>query len=115
MFGKKKDKQMQVKEPTPREILMDKITKEVEALTEGQSVIYQLADFFVFARFLGIELNPAFPQKGKKYCMFAYSHMADGKPAGQKSISASTNKAVDYAYWVADRDSDQYGHVKRFQ
>jgi hypothetical protein len=115
MFGKKKDKQAQVKLPTPREILMDKITKEVEVLTQGQAVIYQLPEFYVFARFLGVEANPTFPQKGKKYCMFTYGQMAGGKPAGQKSIINKTNNARDYADWVADRDNDQYGHVKRFQ
>jgi hypothetical protein len=125
MFWKKKEKQPnqpkeeqpkqpKVKEPSPREILVKKITEEVENLTEGQAVIYQLPEFYTFARFLGVELNPTFPQQGKKYLEFQ-DNIADGKPMGKRSYMNVTNKASDYAEWVAGKDSEQYGHVKHFQ
>jgi hypothetical protein len=121
MFWKKKGNQSKVKGPTQQEILKNKreilvkqIIEEVDTLTKGQTVIYQLSEFYAFARFLGIELNPTFPEKGKKYRMFS-DEMVDGKPAGKKSYMDSTNSASGYAEWVADKDSDLYGHVKRFQ
>ncbi|MBP1707826.1 MAG: hypothetical protein H6Q39_1550, partial [Chloroflexi bacterium] len=54
MFGRKKDNQTKVKEPSARDILKGKITNEIEALTPGQAVIYQLSEFYTFARFLGV-------------------------------------------------------------
>lgn len=41
--------------------------------------------------------------------------MKDGKPAGKKSYTESTNSPSGYADWVTDKDSDRYGHVQRFQ
>jgi hypothetical protein len=125
MFWKKREKQpnqpkeeqlMQpkVKPPSPREILVKKITEEVENLTEGQAVIYQIPEFYTFARFLGVELNPTFPQKGKKYLMFL-EKITDGKAAGKRIYMNRTNKASEYADWVADRDKEMYGHVERIQ
>jgi hypothetical protein len=114
VFWKKKDTKYKVKELTQREIFVKKIVEEVEALTEGQAVIYQLPEFYTFARFLGVELNPAFPQKGKKYLMFT-DQMAEGKPTGKRSYIASTNKASEYADGVVERDGDKWGHVTRFQ
>ena len=89
--------------------------KEVEALISGQAVIYQLPEFFTFARFLGVELNPTFPQKGKKYCLFTHTGMADGKPAGEKQIMNYTNSVSEYGEWVADKYTEKWGVPKRFQ
>jgi hypothetical protein len=121
MLWKKKGNLTKEKLPNHQEVLRNKretlkkqIIEEVESLTNGQTIIYQLSEFYSFARFLGVELNPAFPQKGKKYRMFS-DEMAGGMPAGKKSYMDSTNNASGFAEWVADKDSDQYGHVKRFQ
>jgi hypothetical protein len=114
MFWKKKDNQPKVKEPTPYEILVKKIAEEVETLTKGQAIIYQIPEFYSFARFLGVELNPTYPQKGKKYLMFT-DQMADGKPTGKRSYADSTNKATEFGQYVAERDGDKYGHVIRYQ
>ncbi len=113
MFRRKKEDQTKVKEPSARDILKVKITQEVEALAQGQAVIYELPEFYTFARFLGVELNPAFPQKGKKYLTFA-QQIVDGKPT-EKRYMGSINKASDYADWVSERDVEVYGHIKRVQ
>ena len=120
MFWKKQDKQPRVKQTKvkpliPRDTLKAKITKEIEALTAGQAVIYQIPEYFTFARFLGIELNPTFPQKGKKYRMIIYKEIADGKPAGDKQITDYTNSASYCADWVSEKDTERCGHVMRFQ
>jgi hypothetical protein len=121
MFWKKKNIQPEKKEPTDAEILWDqqkllknKITEEVETLTKEQAILYELPEFYTFARFLGVELNPTFPLKSKKYLMFT-DQMVDGMPTGKKSYIGGVNKSTDYADWVSEKDSDKYGHVKRFQ
>jgi hypothetical protein len=112
MFGKKKDNQP--KEPPLGEILKNKIAEEIEALTPGQTLIYQLPEFYTFARFFMVSVNPEFPQKGKKYLSWA-DKIVDGKPAGMKMILCGSNKALDAAKPIAERDSEQYGHIKRYQ
>jgi hypothetical protein len=121
VFWKKKDNQPKAKEPTEAEILWNqqkllnsKIVEEVETLTKEQAILYELPEFYSFARFLGFELNPTYPQKGKKYLMFT-DQAVDGKPAGKKSYIGGTNKATDYSDWVSEKDSDKYGHIKRYQ
>lgn len=115
MLWKKKGKQSQDDSQHPQISLMNKITREVEALNVGEAVIYQLPEFFVFARFLGVELNPTFPKKGKKYILFSYRDITEGKPAGEKQDMNYTNKASDYADWVSNKDTEAWGHIKRFQ
>lgn len=116
MFGKKKDNQTKVKEPSPREILQAKITAEIESLTAGQTLIYQIPEIYhASARFHMVELNPTFPQKGKKYLMYT-DGIADGKPAGNKTLLDNTNKASYAAEWIAACDSNyDWGPVKRVQ
>ena len=113
MFRRTKDGQTKIKGPSSRDILRAKIMQEVEALNQGQAVIYELPEFYTFARFLGVELNPEFPQKGKKYLTFS-QQMVDGKP-NEKRYTGGINKASDYADWVSERDVEAYGHIKRVQ
>lgn len=113
MFGKNKDNQPKVKELSPREILKAKITAEIESLTPGQKLYYQLPEFYTFARFFMVALNPMFPKNGKKYLMCQDS-IADGKPAGKIAVVNDTNKASQAAEWISERDSDEHGHIKRF-
>jgi len=104
MFGR--NKKPKVKDPSPREILMNRIVGEVEQLAPGQSLIYKLPEFYWsrFAAFLIVELNPSHPERGKKYIM-STDKIADGKPAGEKNRVRDTNKPRDYADWVADKQN----------
>ena len=107
MFGEKKESK--VKEPSPREILADRIKGEAEELAPGQSLIYKLPELYWsgFAAFLICELNPSYPKKGKKYVM-STDKIADGKPAGKKNRVCGANKPEDYAEWVADRNGERF-------
>ncbi len=113
MFGKKKEPR--VKEPSPREILINRIEEEIEKLASGQTLIYKLPEFYWsgFAAFLMVDLNPSYPEKGKKYLM-STDKIADGKPAGQKIRAWDSNKARDGADWIATRDGFK-GSIERFQ
>ena len=99
----------------PREIVRERIIEEVENLAPGETLTYKLPEFYHsgFAAFLSIELNPSYPEKGKKYHLIT-DKIADGKPAGQKTLSAEVNNSLDAARWISVRDG-QYGSVTRFQ
>ncbi len=115
MFGRKKENQTKVKEPSPREIFVQRLVGEIESLAPGQVLTYQLPEFYWtgFAAFLIVEPNPTYPEKGKKYLMCT-DKIADGKPAGRKIVTCGTDKAKDAAQWIADRDG-QWGSVTRFE
>jgi len=107
MFGKKKEPK--VKGPSPREILMNRIVGEVEQLAPGQSLIYKLPELYWsgFAAFLIVELNPSYPEKGRKYIM-SRDTIADGKPAGQKNRVMESNMPRDFADWVAEKSGERF-------
>lgn len=107
MFGRKKEPK--VKEPSPREILMNQIADEVQKLAPGQSLIYKLPELYWsgFAAFLIAELNPSYPKKGRKYIMYT-DKIVDGKPAGRRGSGWQTNNPRDYADWVVSRDGERF-------
>ncbi len=113
MFGKKKE--VKVKETSHRDLLLDRIASEVEQLTQGQSLIYKLPEFYWsgFAAFLVAEPNPTYPQKGKKFTMHT-DRIVDGKPAGNKGTIWQSDKPREIAQWMADRDAFR-GSIERYQ
>ncbi len=114
MFGKKKKEEPKEKKLSPQKILEAKIISEIESMTPGFPVIYQLSENYRYARFLIIELNPTYPEKGRKY-LLSSDEMVDDKPAGKRTLITTSNKASDGANWIASRDTDQFGHAKRYQ
>lgn len=118
MFGRKKEPEVgksKVKQLHPRQIVENRITEEVEKLAPGETLIYKLPELFWsgYAAFLIVELNPSYPEKGKKY-LLSTDKIVDGKPAGQKSNAGDSNKARDAAEWIAAREIAG-GSVTRFQ
>jgi hypothetical protein len=111
MFGKKKEEK--VKEPSRRDILAARIAGEVEQLQPGQMLAYRLPEFFWggYAAFFMAELNPTYPQKGKKY-VACIDQINDGKPAGKKSVAWQTDKPLEIGSWIAEREGE-YGSVER--
>ena len=113
MFGKKKEPE--VKEPSKRDILTAHIAGEIEQLAQGQTLVYKLPEFYWggYAAFFMAEINPSYPQKGKKYCA-CIDQITDGKPAGKKTIAWQTDKPREIADWIAERDGGN-GSVERYQ
>jgi hypothetical protein len=113
MFGKKKEPE--VKAPTAREILATRIIGELEQMTQVQSLIYKLPQEFwnAFGAFLIVELNPTYPQKGKKFCTYV-DNIEDGKPAGKRRDLGQNNKPKDVADWIAQSEG-AFGSLERYQ
>jgi hypothetical protein len=107
MFGKKKIEQSKI--TSERDLIRAAIKKEVENLVPGQTLIYRLPEFYWndFAAFLMVEINPTFPQKGKKYSM-SRDGIVNGQPAGKKQYSGNTNNPNDYVDWVQRREGQRY-------
>jgi len=107
MFGKGKDKK--AKPASAREATTNTIIQEVEQLAPGQQLIYKLPELYAsgFAAFLIAELNPSYPDKGKKY-IYSTDKTLDGRPAGQKKRAWESDKPREYANWVVDRGGQRF-------
>jgi hypothetical protein len=113
MFWRKKEPKVQ--DLSPQEILTNRIEEEIEKLALGQTLIYKLPEFYwaAFGVFVMAELNPSYPQKGKKYIM-SKDGMVDGKPAGRKFRLWDSNKARIAAEFIAESQTERAGKVERF-
>ncbi len=71
--------------------------------------MYKLPEFYWsgFAAFLTVDMNPTYPQKGRRYIMSTDS-IAEGKPAGQKKLLWDSNKARDVANWIVQRKGERF-------
>jgi len=103
MFGKKKE--LKVKEPSAKEIALNQASSQLEQLSPGQTIIYRLPEIYrsSFGAFGVVELNPSYPENGRKYIVSTDKVTDDGKPAGQKRRIYDTDKAMDVARWIADK------------
>jgi len=111
MFGNKEEpqaKKLSAKEL--KELAIKRIISEVEQLAPGQNLIYKVPEHccIMSAVFLMVELNPSYPEKGKKKYMLSTDTMVDGKPSGQKIRAFDSNKPIEFANWVLDRSGERY-------
>jgi hypothetical protein len=131
LFGKKKEtntetkpeqkpeqqpEQKKVKPLSEREIIqkrydeaVSRVTAELEQLPPGQALIYKLPELYWvgFTAFIIAEVNPEYPQKGKKYLM-TLDNIVDGKPAGKKRRYFEANIAKEYAESVVTRTGERF-------
>lgn len=95
-------KPRKVKKLSPKEI----ITSLIEQLQPGQSLSYRLAQ--VYGGELAIvELNPRYPEKGKKYTMTTEA-LVDGKPGGKRTRLWDADKPKHIASWIVDRQGEPF-------
>ena len=109
MFWKKKQTEAKAKEAkpqkakklSPKEIMIN----QIEQLGPGQNLTYRLAEFLWegFGGFIVVELNPQYPQKGRRYIV-STDKIVDGKPAGQKTRLWDSNKPKDVASWILEKN-----------
>jgi len=93
-----KKKAAKVKPPSPGDIM----TGEIERLSAGQVLRYQLPEVYG-GDFAVIQANPDYPQKGKRYRLGS-ERMVDGKPAGKINFIWDTDKPMDLAKWILERN-----------
>ena len=95
-----KTKAPKVKKLSPKETMIN----QIQQLIPEQVITYKLAKLYWenFAGFMLVELNPQYPQKGRKYIV-SVDKIADDKPAGKKTFLWNTNKAEDIVSAVLDR------------
>jgi len=98
MFWRKKSEEPREKKISPKEAIINKI----EQLTPGQALRYKLPETYGGGLAV-IELNPQYPQKGKRYFM-STEELIDNKPSGKKRRLWDSDKPKELAAWIIDRN-----------
>ena len=114
MFGRNKEKkEKKEKQLHPSEVMRNLAANQIEQLAPGRSLVYKLPEFYWsgFGAFLIIDANPDYPQKGRRYIMSTDKATDDGKPAGRKYHEWDSNKVIDVAAWIANRDGELYSET----
>jgi len=94
------------KKLSPNEIFANQIEQQ---LTPGQTLRFKIPETSelgykkVEAGFVNLELNPQYPQKGKKY-VFSAENIVNGMPGGKRTIMYETDKSIDLATSILDRN-----------
>ncbi len=98
MFWKKKTEEPKEKKLSPKEIMMN----QIEQLVPGQALSYKLPQTFGGGLAV-VELNPRYPEKGKKYAMCT-EELADNNPTGKRMPIWYSDKPKELATWILDRN-----------
>lgn len=98
MFWKKKNDKPREKKLSPKEVIINKI----EQLIPGQALCYKLPETYG-GGLAAVELNPQYPQKGKRYVM-STEELVDNKPSGKRRRLWDSDKPKGLAAWIIDRN-----------
>ena len=105
--AKPKESAAQSKEPEAKKLpLKDDIIEHIEQLGVGQTLHYKVPESWG-GDLIYIELNPQYPETGKKYSLGTET-IADGKPSGKKSFISYSEKAKELAAWVLGRKGEPF-------
>jgi len=86
--------------------MKDVIVNEMLQLVPGQVVSRELEKTYGGGLAI-VELNPAYPGKGKKYSLFT-DKLVDGKPAGKRTHFWDADKPKDIADWIDGRSVEHF-------
>ena len=85
------------KAPSPKDI----IAGQIEQLVPEQVLRYKLPEVYG-NEIIIIQLNPQYPQKGKKYS-FGTQQLVNGELSGKISHLWDSDKSKDFAGWIIER------------
>lgn len=116
MFWKRKEtketKEGEAKLPEPKKRPEGKLSRkeivrnQLEQLTDGRSLTYILPEYmWSGGAFTIVELNPKYPETGKKYLVFS-DQIKDGQPAGKKELTSSYNKLEEVLNLIDTRSGE---------
>jgi hypothetical protein len=86
------------------------LANQIELLIPGQTLKYKIPETSG-GGFITIELNPHYPQGGKKYVL-SIENMVNGMPGGQRSFLYDSDKPTDLTTSILDRNAELYAVAK---
>ena len=91
-----------VKKLSPKETMI----KQVEEMAQGQVVKFQLGEIYG-GDLVAVELNPDYPDKGRKYAV-SLGKVMDGEAVVKGKHLWDSNKPKDIAGWILNRDGKPF-------
>jgi len=80
----------------------------IEQITPGQTLRYKIPEPETWGcGFLTIELNPQYPQKGRKYILSA-ENIVHGMPGGKKTTIYDSDNPIEVANSIHDRNGELF-------
>lgn len=84
------------------------LANQIEQLIPGQILRYKIPEPEKWGfGFLTVELNPQYPQKGRKYIL-STENIVNGMPGGKKSIMYDSDKSIEIANSIHDRNGELF-------
>jgi len=84
------------------------LANQIEQITPGQSLRYKIPEPEKWGcGFLTVELNPQYPQKGRKYIL-STENAVHGMPGGEKTIICDSDNSIEVATLVLERDGEPF-------
>jgi len=84
------------------------LANQIEQITPGQTLRYKIPEPEKWGcGFLTVELNPQYPQKGRKYIL-STENIVHGMPGGKKSIMYDSDKSIEIANSIHDRNGELF-------
>ncbi len=88
---------------TPREV----VSRQIESVERGGVIVYELGQIYV-KPFITVLRNASYPAEGKEYIVFQEGRADDGTPSGKRGKFWDTNKPMDIAKWLLEREGRLY-------
>ena len=80
----------------------------IEQITLGQTLRFKIPEPETWGGgFLTVELNPQYPQKGRKYIL-STENIVNGMPGGKKIIMYDSDKSIEIANSIHDRNGELF-------
>jgi hypothetical protein len=83
------------------------LANQIEQLIPGQTLRYKIARETWGSDFITVELNPQYPQKGRKYIL-STENLVHGMPDGKKTIIYDSDNSIEIATSIHDRNGELF-------
>jgi len=82
------------------------LVSQIEQLVPGQTLRYRIPETWG-GNFITVELNPQYPQKGRKYIL-SIENAAHGMPGGKKTIMYDSDNPKELVTSILDRNGELF-------
>ena len=82
------------------------LASQIEQLVPGQTLRYRIPETWG-GNFITVELNPQYPQKGRKYIL-SIENAVHGMPSGKKTIMYDSDNPIEIATSILDRNGELF-------
>ncbi len=88
---------------TPREAY----AQQIDLVESGKEITFELGPIYI-KPFITVLRSTVYPEKGRKFIVFQEGRAADGTPNGKRGKFWDSNKSLEIAKWILEREGRPY-------